>query len=80
MCKLYKSKITMGLLGTFKRKNGNMGQSSHVAHSTISVISQAWQLSDDSISADKHLVHKLEDLIAMRLNEGILNSLKFQHK
>ena len=54
----------MELLGIFRKKIG----------------SQARQRPDDSISADKCLIHKLENLIAMQLNEGILNSLKFKHK
>ena len=70
----------MGLLNTFKKKNSNKGQSFHIAHSTIFVSSQARQLPNDSISADKRLIHKHEDLIAMQLDEGILNGLKLQHK
>ena len=54
----------MRLLNTFKKKNGNNGQLSHIAHLII----------------DKRLIHKHKDLIAVQLNEGILNSLKFRHK
>ena len=64
MSKLYKSKITMDSLDIFRKK----------------ISSQARQLPDDSISADKSLIHKLENLIAMQLDESIFNSLKFQHK
>ena len=69
----------MRLLNTFKKKNGNNGQLSHIAHLIISVNSQVQQLTNDSIS-DKRLIHKHKDLIAVQLNEGILNSLKFRHK
>jgi hypothetical protein len=70
----------MRLLNTFKKKNGNNGQLSHIAHLIISVNSQVRQQTNDSISADKRLIHKHKDLIAVQLNESILNRIKFRHK
>ena len=70
----------MRLLNTFKKKNGNNGQLSHIAHLIISVNSQVRQLTIDCNSADKRLFHKHKDLIAVQLNESILNRIKFRHK
>lgn len=52
----------MRLLNTFKKKNGNNGQLSHIAHLIISVNSQVRQQTNDSNSADKRLIHKHKDL------------------
>lgn len=53
---------------------------SHIAHLIISVNSQVRQQTNDSNSADKRLIHKHKDLIAVQLNESILNRIKFRHK
>ena len=70
----------MRLLNTFKKKNGNNGQLSHIAHLIISVNSQVRQQTNDSNSADKRLIHKHKEIIAVQLNESILNRIKFRHK